>query len=279
MFLGGSGNASQLFHGDLKALDAVARDINVGINGGVNFGYAVAGRMITVPLGQGSAFYSGPQQGVWFKGVQGTAFNPWAGTVLANFQSGPGTEVEGYVFRDGRFSVATTSNYRLFSMNAALTLTVTNNEIGAKGSLSTPFGKTDVSGTIGFDGNFHWVAPAGIDIGGSSNHLRGIATMTIDKIGSVFALTADLDVDVKLSIPGFKITGKVGGILKMIRQANGSVFYSGSPKVTDGAMYVWNAIGQKWNKLGSLDNVGFGLSGNKLTLKAFGHTFSMNLPV
>ena len=34
-------------------------------------GYAVAGRMITVPLGQGSAFYSGPQQGVWFKGVQG----------------------------------------------------------------------------------------------------------------------------------------------------------------------------------------------------------------
>ena len=133
MFLGGAGNASQLYKGDLKALDAVARDINVGVNGGVNLGYAVAGRTITVPLGQASLYYSGPQQGVWFRGVQGTAMNTWKGTVLEKFQAGPGTAIEGYAFRDGRFSVATTSNYRLFTANAALTLTVTDHDIKAKG--------------------------------------------------------------------------------------------------------------------------------------------------
>ena len=49
-----------------------------------------------MPLGEASVFYSGPRQGVWFKGAQGTAVNPWAGTVLEDFQVGPGTAVEGY---------------------------------------------------------------------------------------------------------------------------------------------------------------------------------------
>jgi hypothetical protein len=276
MFLGGSGNASQLFRGDLNALDAVARDINVGINGGVNLGYAVAGRMITVPLGQGSAFYSGPQQGVWFKGVQGTAFNPWAGTVLANFQSGPGAEFEGYAFRDGRFSVATTSNYRLFTANAAMTITVTDHDIGAKGTITTPIGKADVTGTIGFDGNFHWVADGRIDIGGSSNHLRGNVTLTIDKVGSTFTVLGDLNADAKMSISGFKAEGNVTGTLKVVRKSDGTVGYSANLRF-NGGVYAWNPVTQKWNKLGSVD-IALGLSGRTLTLKAFGHTFSMSLP-
>ena len=64
-------------------------------------------------MGQASAFCSGPEQGGWFRGVAGTAFNPWAGTVLANFQCGPGTEVfsaEGDDWRRMRRLVVTALN-------------------------------------------------------------------------------------------------------------------------------------------------------------------------
>ena len=251
-FLAGAGNASQLYHGDLRALDAVARDINVGVNGGVNLSYSVANHTITVPLGQASAFYSGPQQGVWFRGVQGTAFNPWAGTVLANFQAGPGTAIEGYAYRDGRFSVSTTSNYRLFVANAALTVTVTDHDISAEGTITTPVGNGHVAGSIGFDGNFHWVVPGHISIGNDKNHLRGDATLTIDKIGGTFSVTAELDAEARLSIPGFKAEGKVTGTLKVVRNANGSVTYSADLEF-DGGVYAWNPVTQTWNKLGSVD--------------------------
>ena len=64
----GAGNASDLFRGDLRALENVARDISIGINGGVNVGYAVAGVNVSVPVGQGSAFYSGPKEAIFFRG-------------------------------------------------------------------------------------------------------------------------------------------------------------------------------------------------------------------
>jgi hypothetical protein len=67
----------------------------------------------------------------------------------------------------------------------------------------------------------------------------------------------------------------VTGTLKVVKGPNGTT-YSGSLHF-DGAVYVREPITGDWNKLGSVD-VGLGLSGKKLTLKAFGHTFAMYLP-
>jgi hypothetical protein len=172
--------------------------------------------------------------------------------------------------------VATTSNYRLFTANAALKITVTNTSIGAQGMITTPIGKADVTGTIGFNGNFHWVAGASIDVGGSSNYLRGAGTMTFDKTGSVFTVTTVVNADARLAIPGFKATGNVTGTLKITFNPNGSVSYSGSLKF-DGSVYRRVPVTGDWSKLGSVE-VGLSVSNNRLKLTAFGQTFAMNLP-
>ena len=124
-------------------------------------------------------------------GVQGTAFNPWAGTVLANFQCGPGTAIEGYAYRDGRFSVSTTSNYRLFTANAALTVTVTDHDIAAKGTIKTPVGQGTWPGRSGSTATSTGSRRAHITSGASKNELHGDATLTIDKIGGKFTVTAE----------------------------------------------------------------------------------------
>ena len=121
-----------------------------------------------------SAFYSGPNQAIYFKGTQGTAGNVWAGTPLKDFQVGPGARVEGYVSRDGRFSVSTTSNYRLLAADAALTITVTDHDITARGTLTTPIASAQVSGAIGFDGSFAWSGVAHVNVGGGDNYLSDV---------------------------------------------------------------------------------------------------------
>ena len=63
------------------------------------------------------------------------------------------------------------------------------------------------------------------------------------------------------------------GTLKVVRNANGAVTYSADLDF-DGGVYAWNPVTQKWNKLGSVD-VGLSVSGNKLKLHAFGHTFTL----
>jgi hypothetical protein len=274
-FLGGAGNASQLFHGDLGALDVVAHDINVGVNGGLNLSYKVAGHTVTSPLGQASALYRGPEQGVWFKGLQGTAVNPWHGTVLEYLQCGGGAAVEGYAYRDGRFSVAVTSNFRAFYVNTALTVTVTDHDIRAQGTMTTPVGKADVAGTIGFDGNFEWQAEGTIGIGTDANHIRGDVTLDIVKFGSTLSVLADLDADAKMSIPGFKIEGRLSGVLRVTGGVNGKVYGTDGIEF-HGAAYAYNVFTQKWNKLGSVD-ASVALSGAQLSLNAFGHKFSLNL--
>src|SRR5262249_48625139 len=158
-------------------------------------------------------------------GAQGTALNPWAGTVLANFQSGPGTAVEGYVYRDGRFAVATTSNYRLFAANAALTVTVTDHDISAKGKLTTPIAWAHVAGTIGFDGNFIWTGTAHVGIGGGNNYIKGDAGFVLTKVGSGMTFDADLNCQAKLSIPGVKAQGNITGHLKVRMNNQGQVVY------------------------------------------------------
>jgi hypothetical protein len=276
MFLGGSGNASQLFRGDLSAVEAVLRDVNVGVNGGLNLGYTVAGYSVTVPLGEASAFYSGPRQGVWFQGAQGTAVNPWAGTVLEDFQVGPGTAVEGYAYRDGRFSVSTTSSYKLFTLDAALTVTVTNTAITAAGSVTTPVGRADVSGSIAFNGNFTWTGQLQIDVGGGGNYLRGTASVTVTKVGSELTFAAQVDAHAKLSIPGVKAEGDVTGSLTVKVRSDGHVSYAADLDFSAG-VYVHNPFTGDWNKLGSAGG-SFALSGGTLRWSAFGYDFALGLP-
>lgn len=275
-FLGGAGNADQLFRGDLTAVEAVLRDVNVGVNGGVSLGYTVAGRSLTVPLGGASVFYSGPHQGVWFKGAQGTAVNPWAGTVLEDFQVGPGAAVEGYAYRDGRFSVSTTSSYKLFTLDAALTVTVTNDGIRAAGTVTTPIGRADVSGSIAFNGDFALAGQLQIDVGGGSNYLRGTAAVTVSKVGSEMTFTAAVDAHARLSIPGAKAEGSVTGSLTVKVRSDGRVSYAADLHFSAG-IYVRTPITGDWNKIGSASG-SFGLSGDTLTFSALGYNFSLGLP-
>ena len=280
-YLGGAGNASQLFHGDLNALANVARDINLGVNGGLNLGYTVAGVNVSVPLGQASAFYSGPRGEFSFKGAQGTAINPWQGTVLSKFQVGPGTTVEGIINRDGRFSVSTTSNYRFFTCNAAMTITVTDHDITAAGQLQTPIFTADVSGSIGFNGNFTWTGMGHLGIGTDANHIRGDADFILTKNSSGMTLSLDLDCEGKLSIPGFRLKGDVTGHLKMKVDNSGHVTYDVGSLAFDCDLYIYNPFTQKYNDLGSA-GISISLNGKHVNVRATagGHsaTFSFNLP-
>jgi hypothetical protein len=278
-FLGGAGNASQLFRGDLSAVEAVLRDINVGINGGLNLGYSVAGYGVTVPLGEASAFYSGPRQGVWFEGAQGTAVNPWAGTALEDFQIGPGTTVEGYAYRDGRFSVSTTSSYKFFTLDAALTVTVTNESIWAGGSVTTPIGRADVSGWVGFNGDFAWSGQLHIDIGGGNNYLRGTMTVGVSKTGSEMKFTVAVqDAVVKLTDPTAtaKVEGRVNGTLTVKVKSDGRVSYAANLHLSAG-IYVRNPFTGGWKPIGSASG-SLDLSGNALKFSDSGYDFSLGLP-
>ena len=230
-YLGGAGNASQLFHGDLGAIDNVLKDINVGVNGSVNLGYSVAGVKVSVPVGQASAYYSGQDQAFFFEGKQGTALNhqlpvsPWANTILKNFQVGQGAAIEGYVYRDGRFSVSTSTNYQFFFANAALTLTVTNQDISASGTLSAPIfnSSVEVGGSIGFNGDFSWSGHAQVNIGGA---LSGSADFTLTKNSSGATLNAGLNNGLlNLSTNGYGLKGHANGSLKVHVDSSGHVSY------------------------------------------------------
>lgn len=275
--LGGAGNASQLFRGDLTALDAVVRDINVGVNGSVNLGYKVGGFNVSVPLGQASVFYSGPQQAVFFEGTQGTAMNTWAGTPLANFQVGPGAAIEGYAYRDGRFSVATTSNYRFFTADAALTITVTDHDISARGTLTTPIASADVVGTIGFDGVVNWSGTAHVGIGGGDNFIRGDAAFVLTANQAGMTFDVNLNCQSRLSLSGVKAEGTMTGHLKVIVDSAGHVTYDVGSLGFVGGVYTYNPFTHGWNKVASV-SAAVSLNGKHLSFSANGYGFSLDLP-
>ncbi len=137
-FLALRGNASQLFKGDLfkptnpvTAIDAVFKDIAVGVNGAVVLGYKFAGFNFTVPLGAASAVYNGPQQGLWLKAVKGDpGANPFAGTPFALLVMSQTDSVEGWILRNGQFHMTVGTTYTWGDPNSygatlgyALTLT------------------------------------------------------------------------------------------------------------------------------------------------------------
>ena len=125
--------------GATLAIENVLKDINVGVNGSLDLGYKVAGVSVSMPVGQATAYFSGfPSRPFSSMGRRAPRLTtgvenaePVGQVILNNFQVNPGGEVSGYFYRDGRFSVSVSSNYKFFFANAALTVTVTDHDITA----------------------------------------------------------------------------------------------------------------------------------------------------
>ena len=102
--LAGSGNASQLFHGDFAALGPVFRDIDVGVNGIISLGswQAQLGKLFhfDVQLGDVSTVFNGPQGDLWVSGTAG-GLNPLADTPFKNFVMTNNDVFEAAIFGDG----------------------------------------------------------------------------------------------------------------------------------------------------------------------------------
>jgi hypothetical protein len=204
-WLGGAGNASQLFRGDLGASSTVLRDINVGFEGSAFLNVAEFESHLPIGpirLGRTSALYNGSRQAIWFKGLKGTGDNPWHGTLLSALEFGENDFMEGTLFADGTFFARSSSVYTLPG-NAELTFQVTIENSGisaevdgsvvwkatvpingvdaqckATGDLHAALaigiegGDLDFSGSLDVDGRVRCyvgntrVASAGFDVGG-----------------------------------------------------------------------------------------------------------------
>ena len=111
-WLGGGGNAHQLFRGNLMSSSGVLRDINLGFNGRAVYHHTTPGPDFDFVLGRASAAYNGDKQGIWFKGRKGLE-NPWAGSPLSDLEMNQEDVIEGTMFANGRFSLSTTSTMNL----------------------------------------------------------------------------------------------------------------------------------------------------------------------
>ncbi len=83
MFLAGSGNASQLFHGDLQDLEAVYRDIDFGVNGIIDLDVPNVAK-IDLQLGDVTTVFDGPGLGLWVSGTAGLK-DPLANSAFKDF--------------------------------------------------------------------------------------------------------------------------------------------------------------------------------------------------
>jgi len=204
-WLGGAGNAHQLFHGDLGAALNVMSDVNIGFEGSAFVNLAQLNSHIPfnpVRLGRAAAIVNGRQQGIWFKGMKGTAGNPWQGTVLSALDFGENDVMEGTFFDVHHFHMTSTSTLTLPG-NAELAFTLIFEDSGlhadvmggvrwnatvpvnsvdascrargdAEGSLDIGWGGShlDFAGAIGVDGRVRCyvggqrVASAGFDVSG-----------------------------------------------------------------------------------------------------------------
>jgi hypothetical protein len=224
-------NAGQLFRGELFTADkveAVIRDINVGVNGGVDLGYQKAGFNFTVPLGKATVVYRGPQQGVWFKG--GT-IDPWAGTPLETFQATSYTTVEGSVFRTGQFNVTATNTWKVFGNRADLSVTLANTGVSVAGTARVLGENAWLSGQVLTNGNFTLAGGVDVDFGVVS----GSAWVELKKSGSSTSFTAGLSAKASWKKETFfgtvSASASLSGTLTITTTSAGSLRYSGSIKV------------------------------------------------
>jgi hypothetical protein len=87
---------------------------------------------------------------------------------------------------------------------------------------------------------------------------------------------ADGNLSAQFKITGVRARGSVDGHLDLI-YTNSGLHYSAGLEF-DGSVQVWNALFQRWDTIGSVSNIGLGISNDRLTLSAQGYSFSMDLP-
>jgi hypothetical protein len=229
-WLGGKGNASQLFAGQLynpAAIDAVLRDLDVGVNGEVDFAFSAAGFNVLVPLGMASAIYNGPQQGIWFKAVEGPTQDPFQGTVLDAFQATNTESVEGWALRNGNFSLTATDSYKVAGINAALTITLDPTGVTARGTANFLGNNVFLTGRIKANGDFLLAGQAGLSFGG----FQGSGSFELSKTGSQEALTVNLMAQAGWSGgderygTAWSATATLSGSLTIVVDAQGHVQY------------------------------------------------------
>ena len=191
-WLGGTGNADQLFKGDLDALEGMIRDVHIGFEGSAIYKLTKPFPM-TFKLGSGSAFYNGRRQGAWFRGAKGLGDNPWQGTLLSALEFGQNDFMEGTVFRNGNFFIRSTSSLTL-PVSSSLLFDLTLRDTGIR---------AEVSGSVG------WRVGVSIDGVEASCRPRGDVTGSLeissDGSGLDFSGAVGIDGSVKCYVGGARV--------------------------------------------------------------------------
>jgi len=268
LWLGGQQNASQLYQHqsvNSQALQTIIDDIRLGVNGQVDAGYDAAGYHFTLPLGQASAVYNGPERHVWFKGA---SVDPWEGTALEQFQMISTVSIEGSyrpanridsiagrLTHESPYFITATSTYKIFGVKADMTVTLDDTGVEAAVKVKALGQYATLTGRLQSNGDFVLNAHADSDFG----PFHGKADFTLSKIGAVKKFTAYLDGKAKWSgsVAGisWSTEAKVTAHLTITANADGSLKYSGTAK----------ASGSVKSSIGSIGfEVSATVSGNKL---------------
>jgi hypothetical protein len=191
-WLGGAGNANQLFRGDLGALESVQRDINIGFDGSAVFRYAKGPLSGEIRLGHESAMLNGLERALWFRGHSTTDDNPYQGTLLNALQARQEDYIEGSFYADGRFFLTGTAVYET-PTNEDFTFRLTADNSGVRAEL---------------EGEVKWSATVSID-GASAN-----CTATADARGAVEITTdgSNLDYAGSIGVEG-RVRCRAGSVL------------------------------------------------------------------
>jgi hypothetical protein len=197
------------------------------------------------------------------------------------------TDISGYIYADGRLSVAAHSNYTVYALGSTVLTadatvrvqsqgTIASSVLDAWGSLVTPIGRADVSGAIYTNGDYYLTGTIQVDIGDSSNYMRGDAAVSYSKIGFNRKLRVEGTLDAQLKNGSFRAKGSVSGWIERTYgltsiSLGAGLHYSGKVEVYDGV------FSKSWKTLGSID-VAMEVQGNAgFTLHTAWADFSLSL--
>lgn len=192
-WLGGAGNADQLFKGDLGALEAVQRDITIGFDGSAVFRFAKGPLSGEIRIGRESALLNGPERALWFRGTATNQDSPFAGTLLSALEADQEGFLEGTFYANGQFFFTAEGVYTT-PTNEEFTFHVTADNSGVS---------AEVAGSV------RWSATVSIDNVGSAS-----CTATADARGTLDIDTAGpgLDYAGSLRLEG-RVRCRAGGVV------------------------------------------------------------------
>jgi hypothetical protein len=188
--------AADLANGRLTSQEA--NDFAIGVNGQVSVAFK-KGATFIIPVGAGSAIFSGPQQALY---LAGGTINPLAGTPVAFLTQGASYAADGYFSESGQFDVRLSGSYQVLGTTLADGyLDVNNNAISSNAYLNFGDGNVDVGGTIGYDGSFTLTAQLDLGLGGGFNYagfdiyagINGTVGLTISNTGVTASFTGGVD--------------------------------------------------------------------------------------